>query len=76
MASADRRTPHAPLPKSPHPPERYERLARTLLAADDPVMAIAGQIGDHAGLFDAHLRLIGQLEARIDLLELKEARRG
>lgn len=33
--------------------KRYEALAKALLASDNPVKAIASELGDHAGRLDA-----------------------
>lgn len=54
----------APAPAFPRPP-RYERLAEALLAAPDPVRAIASELGDQAGRLDAVLRRLSHLEAQV-----------
>lgn len=49
---------------------RYSKLAEALLAAPDPVMAIAHELGDQAGRIGALLRRVHALEARFT--DLKE----
>lgn len=49
---------------------RYENLARELMAAPDPVRAIASLIGDHEGRLDALAGRLEYVEAVLD------ARRG
>lgn len=49
-------------------PLRYERLAKALLDAPDPVVAIAHELGDQQGRIDALCR-------RLDHVEAKEARK-
>lgn len=46
--------------------DRYHHLAETLLASDDPVTAIAHELGDHAGRLEALARRIDHVEAALD----------
>ena len=43
--------------------ERYENLAKALLAAPDPIVAVAHELGDKAGRLDALAARIGTMEA-------------
>ena len=45
--------------------QRYQALAKALLEAPDPVVAIAHELGDHAGRLDALAGQIRHLEAQI-----------
>lgn len=51
---------------------RYDRLAAELLAAPDPVTAIAHLLGDHEARLDGAMERIKHLEAR--LAAVKESR--
>ena len=51
--------------------ERYHHLARTLLDAPDPVVAIAHLIGDHEGRLDAVVARVVHLEAEVNRLKAR-----
>jgi hypothetical protein len=46
------------------PEPRYEKLAAALMAAPDPVRAIASLLGDHEARLDGAIDRIIRLEAR------------
>ena len=48
------------------PERRYATLARALLDAPDPVIAIAHELGDHAGRLDALAAQVRHLRAVLD----------
>lgn len=48
--------------------ERYEALARLLLAADDPVVAIAHELGDQHGRIDALAARLSRVESGVSYL--------
>lgn len=45
--------------------ERYAKLASVLLAAPDPVVAVAHELGDQAGRIDALARRLSHVEAAL-----------